>query len=162
MTTLDDRYGSGIGDRLRDVTRLCLRAERLAGRGREWYDSDPDGDVLRLAADALVLKLGRRGAPTARGLPPRSSWRPGMASGDGMRHRLAHDYDAADCVGSGDTEGSGVRRCGIRRHRVSRDHSRSGVGSARPAQRGAGVPNCPQLLISSMGLRPESWGAACS
>lgn len=44
--------------RLRDIARLCARAETLAARGRSWYDSDPELDVPKLAADSLVLKLG--------------------------------------------------------------------------------------------------------
>lgn len=83
--------------RLQDIARLCSRAEALAARGRHWYDSDPDLDVPKLAADSLVLKLGeavrrlpadflaeRRADPT---------WRRAI----GMRHRIAHDYDAVDC-----------------------------------------------------------------
>lgn len=81
---------------LRDVARLCVRAETLAARGRDWYDSDPELGVPHLAADSLVLKLGeavrrlpddflahRQGDPT---------WRRAI----GMRHRIAHDYDAID------------------------------------------------------------------
>lgn len=96
MSSLDDRYGAGTADRLRDVARLCRRAERLAARGRDWYDSDPDLDVPKLAADALVLKLGE----AVRRLPEDfredqaqdREWRRAI----GMRHRLAHDYDAVD------------------------------------------------------------------
>lgn len=82
--------------KLRDVARLCARAEAFAARGREWYDSDPEVGAPRLAADSLVLKLGeavrrlpddflagRQGDPT---------WRRAI----GMRHRIAHDYDAID------------------------------------------------------------------
>lgn len=82
--------------RLEDVARLCRRAEALAARGRDWYDSDPRDEVPHLAADSIVLKLGeavrrlpddflaeRRADPT---------WRRAI----GMRHRIAHDYDAVD------------------------------------------------------------------
>lgn len=96
MTSVDDRYGSGTADRLRDVARLARRAALLGARGREWYDSDPELEVPHLAADALLLKLGE----AVRRLPPdflanhRSdpAWRRAI----GMRHRLAHDYDAVD------------------------------------------------------------------
>lgn len=96
MSELDDTYGAGTTDRLRDVARLCLRAEALAARGRDWYDSDPELDVPKLAADSLVLKLGE----AVRRLPQQflderrsdPSWRRAI----GMRHWLAHDYDAVD------------------------------------------------------------------
>lgn len=89
-------YGEGTSARLRDVVRLCSRAEALAARGRDWYDSDPELEVPKLAADSLVLKLGE----AVRRLPSQflqerqadPSWRRAI----GMRHRLAHDYDAVD------------------------------------------------------------------
>lgn len=96
MTSIDDRYGAGTSDRLADVARLCLRAEQLGARGRAWYDSDPDLDVPKLAADSLVLKLGE----AVRRLPDQflddhradPAWRRAI----GMRNRIAHDYDAVD------------------------------------------------------------------
>lgn len=96
MTSVDDRYGVGTADRLRDVARFCRRAEQLAARGRDWYDSDPELNVPKLAADSLVLKLGE----AVRRLPERfltehrsdPAWRRAI----GMRHRLAHEYDAVD------------------------------------------------------------------
>lgn len=84
------------GTRLRDIVRLCQQAEGLAARGRAWYDSDPELQVPRLAADSLVLKLGVavRRLPadflTARADDPR--WRRAI----GMRNRIAHNYDAID------------------------------------------------------------------
>lgn len=96
MSDLDDTFGPGTTDRLRDVARLCARAELLAARGRDWYDSDPELEVPKLAADSLVLKLGEavRRLPQAflaeRGDDP--AWRRAI----GMRRRLAHDYDAVD------------------------------------------------------------------
>lgn len=96
MTALDETYGQGAADRLRDVARLCLRAEQLAARGREWFDSDPELDVPKLAVESLVLKLGEavRRLPEAFLDAHRSdpAWRRAI----GMRHRLAHDYDAVD------------------------------------------------------------------
>lgn len=93
---MDERYGEGATQRLRDIASLCQRAEQFAARGRDWYDSDPDLQVPHLAADALVLKLGEavRRLPEPflqdhRGDP---SWRRAI----GMRHRLAHEYDAVD------------------------------------------------------------------
>ena len=96
MSALDERYGRGTADRLRDVAALCRRAELLAARGRDWYDSDPELHVPKLAADCLVLKLGE----AVRRLPddfltehrPDSAWRRAI----GMRRRLAHGYDAVD------------------------------------------------------------------
>lgn len=96
MSALDHRYGGGTAARLRDVAALCRRAEQLAARGRDWYDSDPELNVPKLAADSLVLKLGE----AVRRLPeellteqrPDPAWRRAI----GMRNRLAHDYDAVD------------------------------------------------------------------
>lgn len=96
MTSVDDHYGPGTADRLRDVAKFCQRAEQLAARGRDWYDSDPELHVPKLAADSLVLKLGE----AVRRLPEAfladhqtdPEWRRAI----GMRHRLAHDYDAVD------------------------------------------------------------------
>lgn len=93
---MDARYGSGTTDRLRGVAMFCRRAECLAARGRAWYDSDPELNVPKLAADSLVLKLGEavRRLPEAFLADHRSdpAWRRAI----GMRHRLAHDYDAVD------------------------------------------------------------------
>lgn len=81
---------------LEDIVRLCKHAEALANRGREWFDSDPDLIVPRLAGDSIVLKKGeavnqlpqgfldaRRGDPT---------WRRAMA----MWHRITRECDAVD------------------------------------------------------------------
>ena len=95
-TGLDEQFGDGTTRRLEDVAALCRRAEQLAAKGRDWYDSDPDLQVPHLAADALVLKLGA----AVRRLPEQflqehrgdPSWRRAI----GMRHRLAHEYDAVD------------------------------------------------------------------
>lgn len=93
---LDAQYGPGTAGRLRDVAALCRWAERLAARGRDWYDGDPELGVPKLAGDSLVLKLGEavRRLPAAfleehRGDPV---WRRAI----GMRHRLAHEYEAVD------------------------------------------------------------------
>lgn len=82
--------------RLADVSRLCARAEAMAARGREWYDSDPELETPKLAADSIVLKLGE----AVRRLPPAfletragdPVWRRAI----GMRNRIAHEYDAVD------------------------------------------------------------------
>lgn len=81
---------------LRDIALLCQRAEMLAARGRAWFDSDPELEVPRLAADSLVLKLGEavRRLPESF-LAERESdptWRRAI----GMRHRIAHEYDGID------------------------------------------------------------------
>ena len=89
---LDER----TAEQLRDVARLCSRAELLAARGRGWYDSDPELEAPRLAADSLVLKLGEavRRLPDdfleTQGTDP--VWRRAI----GMRNRIAHEYDAVD------------------------------------------------------------------
>lgn len=96
MTGIDDRYGPGTADQLRDVAKLCRRAERLAARSRDWYDSDPELDAPKLAAESLVLELGA----SVRRLPdafladhsPDPLWRRAI----GMPHRLEHDVDAVD------------------------------------------------------------------
>lgn len=93
---LDSRYAPGTARRLADIAQLCGRAERLAARGREWYDSDPELAVPHLAAESLVLKIGE----AVRRLPAsfieehnaEAAWRRAV----GMRHRLAHEYDAVD------------------------------------------------------------------
>lgn len=92
MSRVDDATYS----RLDDIRRLCVRAEAVAARGRAWYDSDPELETPRLAADSLVLKLGE----AVRRLPEdflearRSEpvWRRAI----GMRNRIAHDSDAVD------------------------------------------------------------------
>lgn len=96
MTSLDERYGPGTHSRLADIAALCQRAELLAARGVDWYESDPELSVPKLAADSLVLKLGEavRRLPqpflTAHRADP--VWRLAI----GMRNRLAHKYDATD------------------------------------------------------------------
>lgn len=89
---LDEQTAS----RLRDIARLCERAERLAARGRDWYDSDPELDAPKLAADSLVLKLGeavrRLPEPFLRSHREDPQWRRAI----GMRHRIAHEYEAID------------------------------------------------------------------
>lgn len=96
MSDLDDRYGAGTRSRLQDVAALCRRAERMGERGRGWYDSDPELDVPKLAADSVVLKLGEavRRLPDTflEGRRTDPAWRRAI----GMRHRLAHEYDAVD------------------------------------------------------------------
>lgn len=68
----------------------------MAARGRSWYDSDPELHTPKLAADSIVLKIGEavRRLPDAflaeRTTDP--TWRRAI----GMRHRIAHDYDAVD------------------------------------------------------------------
>lgn len=83
-------------ERLSDIAELCSRAEALAARGREWYDSDPELGVPKLAADSLVLKLGE----AVRRLPDdflvQHSNDPAWRRAIGMRHRIAHEYDSVD------------------------------------------------------------------
>lgn len=82
--------------RLRDVARLAGLAASLADRGRDWYDSDPELQVPRLAADSVVLKLGEavRRLPDdfLRAHAADPVWRRAI----GMRNRIAHQYEAVD------------------------------------------------------------------
>lgn len=96
MSWIDERYGPGTVGRLHDIARICHRAERLAARGRDWYDSDPELHVPKLAADSLVLKLGEavRRLPDAFLAEHQSD--PAWRRASGMRRRLAHEYDAVD------------------------------------------------------------------
>lgn len=96
MTGIDDRYGVGTTDRLRDVAMFCRRAEQLAARGRGWYDSDPELNVPKLAADSLVLKLGEAVPRLPESFLADHRSDPAWRRAIGMRHRLAHDYDAVD------------------------------------------------------------------
>lgn len=73
-----------------------LRAERLAARGRAWYDSDPDLDVPTLAADSLDLKIGEAVRRLPEDVLTRHSSDPEWQRAIGMRHRLAHEYGAVD------------------------------------------------------------------
>lgn len=81
---------------LEDIVRLCKHAEALADRGREWFDSDPDLIVPRLAGDSIVLKIGEavnqlpQGFLDSRRDDP--TWRRAIA----MRHRIARECDAVD------------------------------------------------------------------
>lgn len=94
--SLDDSWGADTSDRLRDVASLCRRAEALAARGREWYDSDPELQVPRLAADSLVLKLGEAVRRLPEAFLAAQQHDPAWRRAIGMRHRIAHEYDAVD------------------------------------------------------------------
>lgn len=48
-------YGVGTVAALRDFRGFAAQAARLVGRGRQAFDSD---EMLRLAGDAVVVKLG--------------------------------------------------------------------------------------------------------
>ena len=82
--------------RLEDVVRLCRRAEALAGRGRDWYDSDPELGVPHLAADSLVLKLGEAVRRLPEDFLQERAALPTWRRAIGMRNRIAHDYEAID------------------------------------------------------------------
>lgn len=96
MKDLDRAYGPETTERLRDVARLCARAESLAARGREWYDSDPELHVPKLAADSLVLKLGEAVRRLPAGFLAEHRHDPAWRRAIGMRNRIAHDYEAVD------------------------------------------------------------------
>lgn len=76
--------------------RLCRRAEALAARGRDWYDSDPELGVPHLAADSLVLKLGEAVRRLPEAFLQERAARPTWRRAIGMRSRIAHDYEAID------------------------------------------------------------------
>ncbi|MDO5535728.1 MAG: DUF86 domain-containing protein [Propionibacteriaceae bacterium] len=78
------------------MVALCERAELMAARGREWYDSDPELGVPKLAADSLVLKLGEAVRRLPEGFLAEHQHEPTWRRAIGMRHRLAHEYDAVD------------------------------------------------------------------
>ena len=82
--------------RLHDVARLCRHSEALAARGREWYDSDPELQVPHLAADSLVLKLGEAVRRLPEDFLTQRKAEPVWRRAIGMRHRIAHEYDAVD------------------------------------------------------------------
>lgn len=82
--------------RLEDVARLCRRAEALAALGREWFDSDPELGVPHLAADSIVLKVGEAVRRLPEDFLAARSGDPVWRAAIGMRHRLAHEYDAID------------------------------------------------------------------
>ncbi len=82
--------------RLTDIVRLCHRAEAIAARGREWYDSDPDLEVPKLAADSVVLKLGEAVRRLPEGFLDERQGDPTWRRAIGMRHRIAHEHDAVD------------------------------------------------------------------
>lgn len=82
--------------RLRDIIRLCERAEALAARGRGWYDSDPELDVPKLAAGSIVHKLGEAVRRLPREFLEQRASDPTWRRAIGMRNRIAHEYDAVD------------------------------------------------------------------
>ena len=82
--------------RLQDVVRLCRLAEALADRGREWYDSDPELNAPKLAADSVVLKMGEAVRRLPAGFLTEREDDPTWRRAVGMRHRIAHEYDAVD------------------------------------------------------------------
>lgn len=96
MTRLDDLWGPGTTSKLDDVSRLCQRAEQFAARGRQWYDSDPELGVPHLAADSIVLKIGEAVRRLPAELLESRRTDPVWRRAIGMRHRLAHQYDAID------------------------------------------------------------------
>ncbi|MDO5094398.1 MAG: DUF86 domain-containing protein [Propionibacteriaceae bacterium] len=68
----------------------------MSARGRSWYESDPELEVPKLAADSLLLKLGE----AVRRLPEQfleaQAHDPVWRRAIGMRNRLAHEYLGID------------------------------------------------------------------
>ncbi len=87
---------AGTRRQLEDVARLCRRAELLASRGRDWYDSDPEVGVPHLAADSLVLKLGEAVRRLPESFLEQRAADPVWRRAIGMRNRIAHQDEAVD------------------------------------------------------------------
>ncbi|MFZ2260323.1 MAG: HepT-like ribonuclease domain-containing protein [Luteococcus japonicus] len=81
---------------LEDIVRLCRRCEALAAQGRAWFDGDPILEVPHLAADSMVLKLGEAVRRLPEGFLHERAADPTWRRAIGMRHRIAHEYDAID------------------------------------------------------------------
>jgi uncharacterized protein with HEPN domain len=76
------------------IDGFMARAARLVARGRDWYDSDPDG-IPRLACEALIIKVGdaaTRVPPKLRNENPEIPW---TLMSD-MRNQLTCAYDVTD------------------------------------------------------------------
>lgn len=87
MTSRDDTA-------LREIIRLCEVGARLAARGREWYDDDPDS-VPGLAVESLIIKMGENVARLNAEMTGRHPVVPWSAI-KRMRDRLAHRYEGTD------------------------------------------------------------------
>ncbi len=80
---------------LRDFLGFAEAAGRLVARGKSAYDAD---EMLRLAAEALLHKIGEtvarleRDAPALTSAHPEVRWR----AMKGIRNLVAHDYGAVD------------------------------------------------------------------
>lgn len=96
MSGLDAQFGPGTRARLADIIRLCERAELFAARGKDWYEGDPELQTPKLAGEALVLKLGEAVRRLPADLLQAQRADPDWRRAIGMRHRLAHEYDAVD------------------------------------------------------------------
>lgn len=89
-STLVDRYGERTVASLHDFRGFAAQAARLVTRGRDTFDGD---EMLRLAADAVIIKLG---ACVARMDQRFVADHPDLALRlvKDMRNLVAHQYDA--------------------------------------------------------------------
>lgn len=80
---------------LRDLVEFAETGARLVARGRAAYDDDDDDEMLRLAAESVIHRLGEavnRLSCEVTIANPQVQWR-GMKA---MRNVVAHQYGAID------------------------------------------------------------------
>jgi len=89
-SSVAEEYGDGTVVALGDFRGFAAQAARLVARGRQAFDSD---EMLRLAGDAVVVKLG---ASVARMDERFVSDHPELLLRlvKDMRNLVAHEYDA--------------------------------------------------------------------
>lgn len=83
-------YGERTIRAVNDFREFAAQAQRLVGRGRRAYDED---EMLRLASDALVVKLGEAVARMGEEFLADHPELPLRLIKD-MRNLVAHEYDA--------------------------------------------------------------------
>ncbi len=88
-------YGERAVTALIHIDALLTRAARSVERGREWYDSDCDDGIPRLACEALAIKIGEASTRVPAGLRKDFPNVPWVELSD-LRNFLIHEYDATD------------------------------------------------------------------
>jgi len=89
-TDLAAAYGDRTVRALQDFRQFAAQAARLVARGRDPYEAD---EMLRLASDAIVVKLGEAVARMADAFVIDHPELPFRLIKD-MRNLIAHEYDA--------------------------------------------------------------------